>query len=398
MIYNKFSDYLKNKYGSKVYKLPVNLCSTCPNRTGTKVIAGAEAGAVGMAGAEAGAVGMAGAEAGAVGMAGTEAGVRAGARAGTSSGVGTGGTGAEAGAVGMAGAEERATAGKVNSTGATAAGTGGCIFCGDEGAGFEMLSPDISVRSQLEGNRRYIGDKYGADKFIAYFQNYSNTYLPFDIFCRSMEEACADSVVALYISTRPDCIDDKRIKFLRQLKEAKGVDIEIELGLQSINPATLRWLNRRHGLAEFIDAVLRIKSNGLGICAHMITDIPMDDIFDVVEGAKLLSSLGIDQVKCHSLYVLENTVLGELYKANAFKPLQMDEFIERTISFLEYLNPEIVVQRLIGRAPADRTLFCNWNTSWWKIHDMIVEKMQQEGRYQGRLFDYLNGSALKGLR
>jgi len=314
MLYNKFSEYLIKRYGEKVYKLPVNLNVSCPNREG----------------------------------------------------------------------------------GPAGEGTCcGCIFCGEEGAGFEMLSSGISVKSQLERNKQYIGAKYGAGKFIAYFQNYSNTYLPLSTFSNVMEEACIDGIMALYISTRPDCVDDRRIAFLSRLSEKKGVDIVLELGLQSVNHHTLRWLNRGHGLAEFIDAVIRIKKSGLGVCAHMINDLPEDDITDVIEGAKVLSALGVDQVKCHSLYILENTPLGEAYKKGTFRPLSKEEFIERTISFLEYLSPDIVIQRLIGRAPAERTLFCNWGTSWWKIHDAVTDKMQKEGRYQGRLFAYLNGSALK---
>ncbi len=328
MIYNRFSEYLKGKYGSKVYKLPVNLCTTCPNRLG---------------------------------------------------------------------AVRRPIDTVGDGTADNDALTGGCIFCGDEGAGFEMLSPEMSITAQLEANRRYIGDKYKAAKYIAYFQNYSNTYLPAENFGKAMQEACAEGIVAVYISTRPDCIDDRRIGILRELSEEKGVDVVVEMGLQSVNPATLRWLKRGHGLAEFIDAALRLKKSGIGVCAHMINDLPPDDTSDVIESAKFLSALQIDQVKCHSLYILENTELGDLYKSGSFKPLGMDEFIERTILFLEYLSPEIVVQRLIGRAPAERTLFCSWSTSWRRIHDMIVEKMQAEGRYQGRRFDYLNGSALRDL-
>ncbi len=345
MVYNKFSDYLKNKYGSKVYKLPVNLCTTCPNRAG---------------------------KGGGANDARDDDAEKA-------AGTGAGAPDADGIPHGIP------------------VGAGGCIFCGDEGADFELLSPQMSITAQLESNRRYIGEKYKADKYIAYFQNYSNTYLPLRSFTEAMKEACADSIVALYISTRPDCIDDARIGFLKQLKEEKGVDIVVELGLQSVNPSTLRWLKRGHGIAEFIDAVLKLKRNGIEVCAHMINDLPADDTGDVIEGAKLLSALQIDQVKCHSLYILENTELGELYKKGGFKPLEMDDFIERTILFLEYLSPDIVVQRLIGRAPAERTLFCSWNTSWRKIHDMIVEKMQSEGRYQGSHFDYLNGSALRGM-
>lgn len=310
MGYNKFSEYLKKTYGGKVYKLPVNLPVSCPNRDGN-------------------------------------------------------------------------------------AGIGGCIFCGEEGADFEMLPAQMSVSSQLAGNARYIGRNYNADKYIAYFQNYSNTYLPLDLFGKYMLEACVEGVVALYISTRPDCIDDSRLEFLQKLKLQKHVDIVLELGLQSVNHRTLEWLGRGHGTAEFVDAVLRIKKRGLEVCAHMINDLPPDSRQDVIEGSKILSALGVDQVKCHSLYILENTKLGELYKRGDFQPLDMDEFIERTILFLEYLNPDIVVQRLIGRAPADRTLFCSWNTSWWKIQSAIEEKMQLEGRFQGHLFNYLNGAALR---
>lgn len=314
MIYNRFSDYLLKRYGTKVYKLPVNIPSGCPNRDGS-------------------------------------------------------------------------------------CGSGGCIFCGDEGAGFELLPSGMSIAGQLAGNARYISSKYKAKKFIAYFQNYSNTYLPFDRFAKYMEEACAEGVVALYVSTRPDCVDSRRVGFLNELKNRKGVDIVVELGLQSVNGRTLRWLNRGHGLAEFVDAVKRIKSGGLEVCAHMINDLPTDEPEDVAEGAKFISALGVDQVKCHSLYILENTVLGEMYRSGSFKPLSMDEFIDRTILFLEYLDPRIVVQRLIGRAPADRTLFCSWDTSWWKVQAAIEERMQAEGLYQGRRFDYLNGSVLrkKGL-
>jgi len=107
-----------------------------------------------------------------------------------------------------------------------------------------------------------------------------------------------------------------------------------------------------------------------------------------------LSALGVNQVKCHSLYILKDTVLGEMYKRGEIKHVTLEEYIERAISFLEYLDPSIVIQRLIGRAPEERSLFCNWGMSWWKIHDSIERKMTEENRYQGKKFDYLNGRAL----
>lgn len=308
MSYNKFSEYLRNKYGDKVYKLPVNLPVTCPNRDGRL-------------------------------------------------------------------------------------SDKGCIFCGEEGAGFENLPNFLGVREQIRLNSKYIGENYKSRKFIAYFQNYSNTYLPLERFKEYIIDACAESIVAVYISTRPDCISESYLGFLEEVKNSKGVDIVIELGLQTVNYHTLKLLNRGHLLAEFIDAVLRIKKHRLESCAHYIVDLPMDSMDDVTEGARILSALGVDQVKCHSMYILKNTVLGDMYERGEVLPVSMEEYIDRIITFLEYLDPRIVVQRLIGRAPEERTLFCNWGTSWWKIRDLIEEKMKREGRYQGRKFNYLNGKA-----
>lgn len=310
MLYYKFSDFLKNRYGEKVYKLPLNLPATCPNRDGKLSFEG-------------------------------------------------------------------------------------CSFCGEEGAGFENLSNTMSVTQQLESNAEYIGENYKSHKFIAYFQNYSNTYLPFEEFKRYIMEACRENIVAIYISTRPDCVPAHYLEFLSEIKNTKSIDIVIELGLQTVNYHTLKKLNRGHFLAEFIDAVLAIKSHGLECCTHYILDLPMDCMDDTIEGARILSALKVEQIKCHSLYILKNTELGELYLKGEVVPITYEEYIERAISFLEFLDPAIVIQRLIGRAPKERSLFCNWGMSWWKLHDMLEKKMCDDGRYQGRLFNYLNGKALR---
>jgi uncharacterized protein len=312
LLYFKFSDYLKTKYGSKVYKIPINLPVTCPNRDGSKSV-------------------------------------------------------------------------------------NGCIFCGEEGAGFENLSNSLSVSEQLRLNSKYIGENYKSEKFIAYFQNFSNTYLPIEDFKKYVLQALSENVTAIYISTRPDCINDKYLAFLCEVKSDKKIDIVIELGLQTVNYKTLKALNRGHSLAEFIDSVVAINNYGLMSCAHYIMDLPMDSLEDVIEGAKILSALKVNQVKCHSMYILKDTALGEMYINGEIKPLFLEDYIERTISFLEYLSPNIVIQRLIGRAPEERSLFCNWGTSWWKIRDLIEDKMTKEDRFQGKRFDYLNGSAIREI-
>ncbi len=297
--YNEYSNYLKEKYKEKVYKLPVNIPCTCPNRDGTL-------------------------------------------------------------------------------------GYGGCTFCAEVGTGFEMLDNSMSVKEQLRTNMEYIKKKYKAKKFIAYFQNYTNTYLEFEKFKNYIREAVIEDIVEISVSTRPDCVPDQYLEFLYELMKESGINISIELGLQTVNYHTLIAINRGHTLAEFIDAAVRIKKFGFEICAHVILNLPGDDMTDVVETAKILSVLGIDQVKVHSLYIMENTEMGRMYKNGDIKVITKDEYVERVIVFLEHLSANVAVQRLVGRAPKEDSLFVNWGMSWWKIKDEILDKMETENRYQGK--------------
>jgi len=140
---------------------------------------------------------------------------------------------------------------------------------------------------------------------------------------------------------------------------------------------------------------LRIKKFGLQSCVHLILNLPWDDELDVIEDAKILSALGVDQVKLHALYIVKGTAMAKDYEAGKIKMITLPEYEDRVIKFLEHLSPEIVLQRIIGRAPEENTLFSNWHTGWWKIRDHIINVMRQEGRYQGRLCDYLNGKAVR---
>ena len=309
-VYNTYSKYLMGKYGEKVYKLPISLPLTCPNRDGIL-------------------------------------------------------------------------------------GEGGCTFCGEEGGSFENLPNYLSVKIQIENNMQYIRKRYKAKKFIAYFQNFSNTYLPLDDFKEYVNQAIMEDIVEISISTRPDCINDKYLDFLCDIKYNLGIDITIELGLQSVNYHSLAKINRGHTLAEFIDAVLRIKNHNIRVCTHIIINLPWDNLLDVIENSKIISSLGIDEVKLHSLYIVENTKMGQQYKNGDIDIISKEEYINRVITFLEYLDPNIVIQRIMGRAPEENTLFVNWNESWWKIRDEIVSSMEEQGKKQGSKFNYLNGKALK---
>lgn len=273
-------------------------------------------------------------------------------------------------------------------------GDGGCTFCGEEGAGFEMLDISLSISEQLEKNMDYIGKRYKAKCFIAYLQNYSNTYMPLEQLKNILEQLGHESLVGVSISTRPDCISDAYLSMIKAWKDCTGKDVCIELGLQTPNYHTLEKVNRGHSLAEYIDAVLRIKKYGFEICTHLILNLPWDTVLDTIESAKLMSVLGINYVKLHALYIVKNTIMGEQYLRGDFEMISEEAYQDRVITFLRYLSPEIVVQRIIGRAPEEYTLFANWETSWWKIHDEIVSKMLEKGHTQGDLCHYMNGRAL----
>ena len=165
-----------------------------------------------------------------------------------------------------------------------------------------------------------------------------------------------------------------------------------------MNYKSLQKINRGHTLAEFIDAVLKIKQYDMQVCAHIILNLPWDDMADVVENAKMMSALRIDQVKLHALYIVKGTKMAQQYLNNEIELISLEEYKERVITFLEYLSPEIVLQRLIGRAPAENTLFSNWHTGWWKIRDEITTYMQDNNITQGIRCDYLNGKALKKFK
>ena len=275
------------------------------------------------------------------------------------------------------------------------AGVGGCTFCGEIGAGYENRPASMTVKQQIDETVVHIAKKYKAYKYIPYFQNFSNTYLPPEKFRHYVEEACLEHVVGIAIATRPDCVHDAYLDILKDIQNKYGIDIYVELGLQSVNYHTLQKVNRGHTMAEFIDAVLRIKRYGFEVCAHMILNLPWDTMNDVIEGAKTLSALQVDQVKLHALYLVKNTKMARDYEAGEFTLISAEEYARRVVEFLRYLDPKIVLQRLVGRAPEENTIFTNWSMGWWRVQDLIDQIMEDEDISQGSGYDYLHGAAVQ---
>ncbi|ONI43293.1 TIGR01212 family radical SAM protein, partial [Candidatus Epulonipiscioides gigas] len=274
-------------------------------------------------------------------------------------------------------------------------GTGGCTYCGEDGVAFETKDDTIDIKTQLNENIEFIGKKYNAKKFIAYFQNYSNTYTSLSNFKKMLIEIQHKNIVGVSISTRPDCINENYLEALRDFQYKTGYDVCIELGLQTVNYKTLKKINRGHSLAEFIDAVLRIQKYGFETVVHLILNLPWDEMIDVIESAKIVSSLNLTYVKLHALYLIKDSIMGQQFLNGEIKLISVEEYKERVITFLRYLKEDIVIQRIIGRVPEDYAIFANWGVSWWKIHDEIIEEMTKNSFKQGDLCNYLNGKAVK---
>lgn len=296
--YYSISEYYKETYGEKVYKLPVKLSLTCPNRDGAKCY-------------------------------------------------------------------------------------GGCIFCSESGGSFENLPSFMTVDEQLNKNMEYIGKRYKANKFIAYFQNFTNTYMPLSQFKEVIKACNKDNIVGVSISTRSDSVTEDKLEFLKEWSDKSGIDITIELGLQSANYKTLDILNRGEDLADFIEACNLINQYGFRICTHVILSLPWDDIKDVRQTARIINALNVKEVKVHSLFVIKGTKLAKMYENGEITLPSKDEYEENVIEFLRLIKSDVAVQRLVGRAPEEDTLFCNWDTSWWLIRDEIVGKMNENGFVQG---------------
>ncbi len=277
-------------------------------------------------------------------------------------------------------------------------GEGGCIYCGEDGSGQPGAPGEEPVKEQLLQSKDYIADRYGAEKFIAYYQSFTNTYLPLDDLLANLAPALeVDDVVEVALATRPDCINEKYLEEILLLLATGDPppNLTLELGLQTANYHTLCKINRGHTLAEFIDAVLLGKSFDVEICTHLILNLPGDEKGDAIETAKIVSALGVDTVKLHALYIHKKAPLAEKYRKGQLEMISESEYIDRVIAFLEHLDPQIAVQRLLGRAPHEETLFVNWGRVWSQVQQAIIDEMGRRNTRQGAKFDYLGGKALR---
>lgn len=271
---------------------------------------------------------------------------------------------------------------------------GGCIYCNNASHTPPGYRPRESVTAQLEKGALALERRHRAEKFIAYFQSYTNTY---DTTARleTLYREALDypGVVGLAIATRPDCLSDGTLDLIRDL--SKHTYLWLELGLESMYDRTLAWVNRGHGVNDYLDAVERAKARDLRICTHLILGFPGETCEDILATPGLLNRLGIDGVKLHNLHVIQNTPLEKLYHAGQVPLFTRDEYVDLVVDFVELLNPDVIVHRLSGETYRAITVAPDWSVDKIGVHNAIFKAFEDRDTWQGRLYAHEHGQIPK---
>ncbi len=261
--------------------------------------------------------------------------------------------------------------------------SGGCIYCNNESFNPGYNDAGKSITRQIEEGIEFLKRRYKARKFIVYFQPYSNTYASLDTLKRYYEEALSvPDVIGLTIGTRPDCVDEAKIAYLQQL--AATCDITVEYGLESISDTTLKKVNRGHNVQAYLDALYMTANRGIKICTHMIFGFPWESPDLWLQTAEWLSDKPFDFLKIHQLHVVKETALARMYQKNPFPLLGYQDYMDLIISFLEKLNPQIVIQRLFGEAPPRTLLAPHWNLRNTELLQILDQKLEERDTWQGK--------------
>lgn len=261
--------------------------------------------------------------------------------------------------------------------------TGGCIYCNNDSFRPAACTDSAGIREQMEKGIPYLLSRYGAARFIVYFQPFTNTYASVDILERLYREALDHpGVVGLAIGTRPDCVDEEKIRLLEKL--AKDSFILVEYGLQSVYDKTLAFINRGHDYACFKSAVSRTTGRGIRIGAHIILGFPTETREEMLAMADELSGQPIEFLKIHQLQVVKDTALADLYGSQPFQTFGYREYLEMLADFIERLSPHIVLQRLFAAAPDEILIAPVWEKTRSELLRDLDEQMEQRGSRQGR--------------
>ena len=264
-------------------------------------------------------------------------------------------------------------------------GYGGCIYCSGRGSGDFAELPTFTIKEQFERTKKKLSSKWETDRAIAYFQAHTNTYAPVEVLKEKFEEAASlESVVAISIATRADCLGRDVVEYLGELSER--IDVTLELGLQTAKDETAKLINRGHSFLDFEEGYRRLRQAAPKVetCIHLIFGLPGEDREDMMETVKKTAALHPNQVKIHLLHVIEGTRLGELYKSGQYTPMEREDYIDAVCCALTLLPSDIVVGRLTGDGMAASLLAPEWSRKKVTVLNDIDKKMFENDLWQGK--------------
>lgn len=299
--YYTFSHYLKNRFGEKVWKVPVHAGFTCPNRDGT-------------------------------------------------------------------------------------IGTGGCIYCNNEGFSPGFSNAHLPIDEQVKAGIERIRIKRNVSKFLVYFQTYTNTYASLERLKQLYDSAVYhEGVVGLAIGTRPDCVDKEILDLLESY--TPRLEVWVEYGLQSIHNRTLDVINRGHTYEDFLHAIEMTRRRDLKICVHVIIGLPSECRAEILATAEALAQLSMHGIKIHPMQVHKNTKLENMYHTGSVSLFSMREYIDILCDFLERLPSNVVIQRLTAEAPANILVAPEWCFNKMEVIKAIDQELERRNTWQGYRFN-----------
>ena len=266
-------------------------------------------------------------------------------------------------------------------------GTGGCTFCNNRSFTPAYCSPYHTVADQLKRGMAFFSAKYADNQYLAYFQSYTNTYGPLERLIQVYDEALSvPGIIGLVIGTRPDCLPEPVLDYLQEL--AGTCYVSLELGIESTLDRTLARVNRGHSFQDTVTAFRLAAKRNLHTGGHLILGLPGETRSDMLGHALAINQLPINMIKIHQLQIIRGTPLADQYQEHPDDFLQFtaEEYIDLVISFLELLDPYIIVERYASVSSPGLLTGSRWGLKNYQLVTLIEREMVRRGTWQGRLF------------
>lgn len=260
---------------------------------------------------------------------------------------------------------------------------GGCAFCSPRGSGDFVAVPEKLIPEQFKKGQTLMHKKWSGQKYIAYFQAFTNTYAPVRrlraIYQTALEQ---EGVLGLAIATRPDCLPEEVLELLEELNQQTS--LWVELGLQTIHKRSLDRLNVHYDVQDFLTALSRLRDRNIETCVHIILGLPGEEAQDMLDTARFIAALPIQGIKIHLLHLMKNTPLAEVYAREPFAFLSQDEYVNLVADILEILPPSMIIHRLTGDSPRDLLIGPEWSLKKLEVLNAIDRELEQRNSWQGK--------------